>query len=45
MQLTEAERQAVDEFLSSNWSAFEECAASYLSVEEIEALGQKLSRG
>lgn len=42
MNLDAQEWLAVREFLSENWSLFQETAAKFLSEEEIEALGDRV---
>lgn len=41
--LDAAEQQAINAFLSESWEAFERQAEDYLTQEEIEKLGEKLS--
>lgn len=43
MELTEAERIALNEFVAGNWGEFEKTAADFLSPEEVEELGNKLA--
>lgn len=42
--LDDAERMAIDNFLASHWAAFCAVASDFLNEDEIEALGEKLSR-
>lgn len=42
-ELDEAERMAIDAFLGENWSAFCRIAENFMEIDEIEALGEKLS--
>ena len=43
IELDEAERMAIDAFLAEQWSKFCRVADQFLTTDEIEALGEKLS--
>lgn len=43
IELDEAERMAIDIFLSEHWAAFSKLAEEYMTPDEVEALIEKLS--
>lgn len=44
IKLNEQERMAIDFFLGEHWAAFCKIAEQYMDLEEIEKLGEKLSK-
>lgn len=44
MELTKKEQDAISEFIQDNWDKFKETAIRHLGIQEVDELGDRLSK-